>query len=89
MSSPPILESEWVPLTNTFSKNLAKREQQDDQDFTFTVTRGTSDTHLMMCFSGGGESVRSEAGDCERGEGGDGCELCEEISFDKLVSLHG
>ena len=89
MSSPPILESEWVPLTNTFSENLAKRDQQDEQDFTFTVSRGTSDTHLMMCFSGVGEGVRSEASDVVRSEAGEGCELSEEISFDKLVTLHG
>lgn len=72
MSSPQ-LESEWVPLANTFSKNLAKLDQQDPLEFSFAVTRGTSDAHLVISFKGNGE---------------DGDYMNEEMSFDKLASLH-
>ena len=88
MSSPPVLdESDWVPLTNTFSRNLAKRE---DQDFSISVSRGTSDTLLSVCFRGGRDCVGGGDG---RGDGmetaSDGeFELKEEISFDKLTTLH-
>ncbi len=83
MSSPPGLdELDWVPLTNTFSKNLSKRE---DQDFKFSVSRGASDTLLLVCFSGGGgEGV----GGVTTINTGDRFELKEEISFNKLITLH-
>ncbi len=82
MSSPPVLdELDWVPLTNTFSKNLSKRE---DQDFKFTVSRGASGTLLLVCFSGGGGEGRGGVTNVK----GDRFELKEEISFDKFITLH-
>ena len=71
--SPDSDETDWVPLTNTFSKNLSSRE---DEDFQFSVTRGSSDTLLQVHFKGG--KTDSE----------DTVELTEEISFDKLLTLH-
>ncbi len=74
MSSPPVLdETDWVPLTNTFSKNLSSRE---DEDFQFSVTRGSSDILLQVQFRGGADMES------------DVVELAEEISFDKLLTLH-
>ena len=95
MSSPPDLdESDWVPLTNAFSKNLTKRE---DRDFSISVSRGASDTLLCVCFRGGsggvgGDGVSSESvrgDDVDEDTTSDGVfELKEEISFDKLTTLH-
>ena len=95
MSSPPVLdESDWVPLTNAFSRNLARRE---DRDFSISVSKGTSDTLLSVCFRGGSDGVGGDGVSSEgvRGDGvdeevnSDGVfELKEEISFDKLTTLH-
>lgn len=68
-------ESDWVPLQNTFSQNLTKRDEQDEHSFTFTVVRGTSDSQICVTFAGclGEEEEYS---------------LQEEMSFDKLLTLH-
>ena len=72
VTSPDMEDSDWVPLQNPFSLNASRREEEG---FSFTVGRGTSDAHLLIAFSG-------EVG------GGEECELEREISFDKLQALH-
>ena len=85
--SPEVEENDWVPLANPFAQNLAKREEQD---FTFSVARGSSDSQLLLTFTGCllGDEGSEDGGGGEGGEGGDACELSEEVSFDKLQALH-
>ena len=74
VTTPEEAESDWVPLLNTFSQNLTKRDDEDS--FTFTVVRGTSDTQICVTFAG-----------CSGGEEEE-CHLQEEMNFDKLLTLH-
>jgi len=75
VTTPEVDESDWVPLQNPFSQNLTKRDEQNEQDFTFTVVRGTSDTQICLMFTG-----------CLGEE--EEWNLQEEMSFDKLLTLH-
>ena len=76
VTTPEEAESDWVPLQNTFSQNLTKRDEQDEDSFTFTVVRGTSDAQICVTFTG-----------CSGGEEEE-YNLQEEMSFDKLLTLH-
>ena len=77
VTTPEVDEADWVPLQNTFSQNLVRRQlEQEEEGVSFSVTRGSSDSQVQVSFSGEGE------------EEGEGLQLSEEMSFDKLAALH-
>ena len=76
MCSPDLKDSDWVPLANTFTQNLAKHAQQNKQDFEFSVEPGTSTASIKIVFCG---RLQDEE---------DRSDLQEEMSFDKLEALH-
>ena len=79
VTTPEVDEADWVPLQNTFSLNLVQRQQGEEEGgVSFSVTRGSSDAQVRVTFIGE-----------EEGEGeGEGLQLSEEMSFDKVASLH-
>lgn len=83
MNSPDIKESDWVPLANTFLENLARREGQEKRDLKFTVSRGATDASIVVSYRG---AVTGDD-EVEAGLRGD-FSASEEMSFDKLATLH-
>ena len=81
VTTPEVDEADWVPLQNTFSQNLVRRQQGEEEDgaVSFSVTRGSSDAQVRVTFTGQGEEEEEE---------GEGLQLSEEMSFDKVAALH-